>query len=417
MHPGPAALAPGRRILRSLFFRDGLRASALTQVGRIAPPAHHHHHAPQPSQCRHYAKGRPAPSVVREKRSQMRGGSESRIFSEGDVPPIGFWAQRVPYIGPEDLTAEACFHAAAQYCALATNAGSTWKRTLQRDHDIDPYTLHYTAIMLLGGGDQPGETWRLGLHMLGTASDLDYAPSTLTFMRLMTKAVEDKSSRMRETKMYRSAESRFNGLVKGTKHPDAITLQGLRLRRQGDDSAALVHFNKAVEVGAKSGSKYAPEQKRARAIAAAEDPVKLLGKATAGIAASDDDTTKERPPRWNWEATCHVERGRILLKQGNQEAAKAAFRIAALELDVADGHLELGKILPSDSQEREHHLQKAAQSLNREACLLLADAEKQRALAAGLAAPQRKQHQKLADEWLLLAGNDADQAGESARMG
>ncbi|KAK3692890.1 hypothetical protein B0T22DRAFT_374185 [Podospora appendiculata] len=310
----------------------------------------------------------------------MRAGSESLIFSEGDVPPIDFWAQRVPYIGPEDLTAEACFHAARQYCALATPVGSTWKQMLQRDHDIDPYTLHYTAIMLLGGGDQPGETWRLGLHMLGTASDLDYAPSTLTFMRLMTKAVEDKSSRMRETKMYRSAESRFNGLVKATKHPDAITLQGLRLRRQGDDNAALVHFNKAVEVGAKSGN-------------------------------NDSDTTKERPPRWNWEATCHLERGRILLQQGNQEAAEAAFRIAALELDVADGHLELGKILPGDSQEREHHLRKAAQSLNREACLLLADAEKQRALAAGLAAPQRKQHQKLADEWLLLAGDDADQTG------
>jgi hypothetical protein len=265
----------------------------------------------------------------------------------------------------------------------------------------------------------PGPSWQLGLHMLGTASDLDYAPSTLTLIRLLSRS--KSGSDVQSSKLFRDAERRFSALVKTGKDPDALTLQGLlTLRRKeavgGDhnkraDAAALSCFDRAIEAAAKSGNTYAP----------LPDPNTTpqgdIRKDAASAPPGGEMQHTKREPKWPWEAVCHLGRGRVLsTKQDGHEAAEAAFKIAALELDMPEAYLELGKmILRTAGREKEgnEYLLKAAVSGNQEACLILAEAELQRSNEEGLSKTQQKHHQRLAAEWSDVGGDAGEAVGRN----
>ena len=222
--------------------------------------------------------------------------------------------------------------------------------------------------------------------MLQTASDLAYGPSTMVLYRMLLQA-EDLNNGV-QANLFRQIEPRFKGLLLapgGKDDPNLLSLQGLMLRRRGDDDAALQFFDQAIE---------AADRKFGRS------------SSTAGAI---------RKPRWELEATCYLGRGRILLAHGVQDAAEASFRVAAFELDVADSYMELAQILPdssSSSSERENCLLKVAQSGHDKACLLLAQSEAAQAAdkasttsSSAKVKKQEQNHLRRAAEWFRLGGD------------
>lgn len=251
------------------------------------------------------------------------------------------------------------------------------------DHGIDQYTLHYAGLSLLGG--EIGPSWRLGLHMLQTASDLDYVPSTLTLISLVAKTDPDSNT------SFPNVMPRFDKIVRSGRNPDALTLQGILLRRQQQGTEALAYFDRAIKAAAGTGT---------------GDSAKLseTTEIDDSSVSAGDSTATERVPRWSLEASCYLERGRLFLQEGRKEAAEASFRVAALELDTTEAYLELAQLLPEGMQAREDCLLKAAVSLNQKACLLLGEAELQKAQEADPSDARKRDHQTKASEWFHLAG-------------
>lgn len=236
--------------------------------------------------------------------------------------------------------------------------------------------------------------------MLGTASDLGYAQSTLTIVRLATLAKPGSTN----STMFRNAETRFKDLVRRGRDPDALTLQGVTVARAGDSELALRWLDEAVEAGRKTAAPaLSPEPD-------SESPKRDSESATED---AKDDTpvdyaspapTEARPFRWSWELTCHIERGRALLRLGRRAEAEAAFRTAAHELDSPKGYLELAKILPANAPERRAYLLRAAVSAEREACGLLGELEQEDAALAAEATRKADAslHSLMAEEWFRL---------------
>ncbi|KAK1835211.1 hypothetical protein QBC39DRAFT_368545 [Podospora conica] len=311
-------------------------------------------------------------------------------FTPADIPPATLW-ENVLGLAPQDLTVADLDGAAKTYCAVATKGTSTWKGTLERDHGLDLYTLHYTAILLLTG--PMGPYWHLGAHMLRTASDLDYAPSTMSLIRLVlrTTSVGPESSKYK-TAMH-GPLTKFRLLVQQGRNPDALTIDGaLRLRR-GDTGGALESFNRAIKV------------------AAAGDPGAFAPTPTQEELKYDSVVPPPpvRKPAWAMESMCHLERGRLLLRKGNREAAEAAFRVAATELDMAAAYLELGKMLPTTSPEREKCLLRAVLTGKTEAIPLLSMFNKSHeAPHPALASSDPEDDERWANEWRLLASGSEE---------
>ena len=277
--------------------------------------------------------------------------------------------------------------------------------TVLADHGISPYLLHSIGSMLISG--PPGPSWRLGLHVLGTASDLSYSASSLTLMRLLSRASPEQASRLLSQNAFRDAELRFKKLVSEGTDPDALTLQGILLAAKGDENSALRAFAKAVLAYEKKAS--------SKTTAAVEHSVGALSGESARPA--EERRLAGRPFRWTWEASCYVGSGRILLKQGKLEEAREAFTVAAEELDTPEGYLELGKMLPKDDLAREVYLTTAAISGNKEASLSLGELSLQKAEELGTedkTAKAAKEHGKRAAEWFAIAGEQ--KRGEEARL-
>jgi len=266
-----------------------------------------------------------------------------------------------------------------------------WLGKLQQVYEIDPYTLHYTAMLLLFRSE-PG--WKLILHMFDTASSLGYQPSTLALMYVWTRG-KDKNGRLPQHEAFFNTEGRFNGMLSDGRNPDALTLKGVICLRRGQGAgAALQYFDRAIAASAGENHPYAPEP---------QPP------ATAGTGEGTDSTPVPRGLRWTYEPLCHMSRGPILAQQGRLDEAAAAFRVAALELDMPEAYLQLAKLLPEGSEHREEYLRKVAMTGNAEACRMLASAEL--AKLEKLGTPKRgsetveqMQHRVMAAEWLEIAG-------------
>lgn len=208
------------------------------------------------------------------------------------------------------------------------------------------------------------------MHMLMSASSLGYTPSTLSLIRILTQAENLKVTERKD--MFRDPMARFRRILQNGENPDALTLQGLLLVRQGHDTQALKHFDQAIKAASRKDS------------------------------AGQESMPAVRKPRWAYEGSCYHQRGRILLKQGRREEAAAAFRVVALELNLAKGHLELAKLLPHDAPERETCLLKAAQASQFEACELLAHDAIGKAMDPGVPKAERDYAAKMAYEWALV---------------
>jgi tetratricopeptide (TPR) repeat protein len=221
--------------------------------------------------------------------------------------------------------------------------------------------------------------------MLMTASSLGYTPATLSLIRIILDAPDERFVRLKTD--LGDAVVRFLQLVRTERSPDVLTLRGLWLLREGhSDVYALKYFDQALEAAARSippdcgGTVHHQQQQ-------------------GTTASSSSSSSSAREPRWTFEGSCHLKRGLILARQGRTEEAIASFKIVALELDLADGYAELANLLPPDAPEREGYLLRAAQAGHVEACRLLALDMAEKAVDRGLPWSDRRDAAGLAHEW------------------
>ncbi|KAL2260702.1 hypothetical protein VTK26DRAFT_5218 [Humicola hyalothermophila] len=314
-----------------------------------------------------------SPSVRRRERAQSRppGGLP---FASEDVPDLQFWQDYTSIRAFEGPAADVLLNTAVQYCTLALRGSVNWRHTLQKDHNIDCYTLHHTAIPLL---TRPaGNAASLGMHMFMTASSLKYAPSTLTLMRMLTGYKRSEFAKHRPK--FRDAEMHFRSLLQTDKSPDVLTLQGFLLLCENREAQALKYFDLALQT---SNSNLSEEEIRRKIV--------------------------RRKPRWTYEASCHLKRGAILSNLGRKEEAAASFRIAAYELDVPEAFVQLARLLPKNAPETEICLAKAAQAGDHEACEILALHAINKAADSRLSRADRGFNAKMAREWALLVPDPA----------
>jgi hypothetical protein len=179
--------------------------------------------------------------------------------------------------------------------------------------------------------------------MLLAASRLGYTPSTLTLVSILSRSVGRKRL---ANSSFKDALTRFDRVLRTEKNPDAFTLQGLLCLQEGQSATtALRYFDMAIDAARSlppSGAYGGPEP------GPRKEPT-------------------ARKPRWSFERDCYQKRGEILLQKNRKAEALASFRIAALELNHADGYAELGKLSPPD-QPRATYTMKAAQGGNFDAC-------------------------------------------------
>jgi hypothetical protein len=299
--------------------------------------------------------------------------------------------------------------------------------------------------------------WKLGLHMFGTASDLAYEASTITLIRLLIGAPKDSKFVM--SSLFQRAELRFKKILREGRNPDALTLQGMMLARDGgkhNEAEALAYFDRAIAAAAlDTTGKFAPlplrpsrsgaagtdthfrqqienkswwlpaavQHNEAR-MKAADDVAHEKKKADGRLLHETDQTQQPRgrPFRWNWEATCHLGRGRLLLGKGDRAGAEAAFRVVAFELDNATGYLELGRMMTraherqpgpgpvpagkeaEEEELAEEYLIKAAVSGEKLACELLGEMRLRRVAKSAGRTADASEHRLWATEWFQLAG-------------
>lgn len=232
--------------------------------------------------------------------------------------------------------------------------------------------------------------------MLGTASDLGSVPSTLLLIRLLNQSATQ--DRLSKTPIFISALSRFGYIIRKKQDPDALTLQGLILAEEGNEEQALEFFNLAMQAGSPK-----PEQPTSEEVISAGG--QTLAPRYGEGAEQDVPQQRVRPFRWSWEASCHLGRAKILLRQGRREDAAAALRTAALELDNPQGYFQLAKLLPKDAPERDLYLQIAAVSGIPEACQLLGESVTRMAEQPDQSKDDVLEHVLWASEWFSLAGN------------
>lgn len=224
--------------------------------------------------------------------------------------------------------------------------------------------------------------------MLKTGSDLDYAPSTLTLMSLLTRGPRRGPTAQG---LFNAVLPRLDKLVQTGTDPEALTLKGKILRDQLKPREALSHFDRAIRVAA---------QKEQAAGSLTMDE----GGNTRTLSNDMADPSANRAPRWPLEPMCYLERGHILLQMGRKNEAEKSFKVAAYELDIAGAYWELVHLL-GDTPEREYCLLKAAVSGNRKACGILAEMEAEKAASLGPSgdAQMREDHLIKATEWHLLS--------------
>lgn len=250
---------------------------------------------------------------------------------------------------------------------------------------------------------QQEKPWLLGVHMLRTASELGHDPSTLTLVRLLWQLTvqgnQTKSAGIQGSTMYRTAKARFDILLRDSQNPDALSLQGLMLAKQGDHDGALHHFRLASKVCASSQGAGASEP-----LSASSPPLQLEKSKDGDLLVLPEP----REPRWEWEISCTLGEADILKARGHRKQAKRLYRVAALELDDRRAFWELANLTegPRDSPERRTYLTKAAISGAVDACQELGAVEEMRAQETGITEREKEFRLLLSKEWLRLASGE-----------
>ncbi|CAN8097026.1 unnamed protein product [Discula destructiva] len=283
--------------------------------------------------------------------------------------------------------------------------------TLGIEHKLSPYLLHWTGLALISANTEA--RWRLGTHMLRSASELGYMPSTLTLVRIFRSMPPHVFERASSTIMYRDANARFEkGLADGT-DPNAFTLQGIIYAKTGDDAKAMAMFIQATKAWQKAGRGEKAPNGRIKNKSNGEDTQKPAATADGDTIDGPSDAASNREfalppprePRWEWEISSVLEQAKIFAKDPRTAAkAEKMFRVAALELDNPHGFLMLAKLMggPRDTPERRTYMLKAAISGEAEACREMGMLEKL-AAAKTTNAKERAEHATLSKEWFRLA--------------
>ncbi|KUI64731.1 hypothetical protein VM1G_00245 [Cytospora mali] len=363
----------------------------------------------------------PSPATPSASKLSARGvqGEPPRwIFSPADVPPLPEWIHGLESLNNSELSPMQCMEAAQRYVSTATQYESSWRPRLEKDYGLSPYLLHWLGIVLMSANTAP--RWRLGTHMLRSASELGYAPSTLTLVRVFTSMSGDMAAKAAKSKIYMEADKRFQQLLNKGADPDALTLQGLILAKSGGKDRsmrALEAFERAekaweVRAGAE-GSK--PADSGEISSSSSSPPHDTSGGNPNGVSGGAEGPDAEevslpppREPRWEWEVSSVLGRAGILQKQGRAGEAVALYRVAALELDSPAGFWNLAQLAggPRDSPERRTYLLKAATSGVTDACRELGALEKMVAGREGLSKEKREEREKMSREWFRLADGE-----------
>ncbi|KAK4192060.1 hypothetical protein QBC35DRAFT_459700 [Podospora australis] len=284
----PRAFPPVRR-----FLEFALRTSMKTQ-GR-APVFQ------MPAQTRRFATRVPSRAS-----SASQTPQPALIFPPEEVyssvPESDAW-DSIAEGFPEDITGEALRQVALRYCEVAVHGSTSWKIALERDLNIDAYTLYYTAVALFGLGNEHSR--KLAMHMLLTGSDLSYTPSTLALVHMLMHIAKKDFKNAVTHRIYRDVNSRYQLLLKTTRDPNVLSLRARDAIREGKPSEALRWFKTAIEAGEKDISTVPPPPAQ--------------GSGTRG-------------PRWHYEANCRLERGTLLYLEGQLQEAANEFSICANEL-------------------------------------------------------------------------------------
>lgn len=198
----------------------------------------------------------------------------------------------------------------------------------------------------------------------------------------------------KETIHYRSAETRFQQVLKTGQDPDAFTLQGIILNDEGDHDRALHHFRSAHKTWTLS-------QQSRESVPSPVPQVDVLEDGQVVL-------PKPREPRWEWEVACLLGEADILKMRGHLKQAKALYRVAALELDNPQGFLCLANLMdgPRESPERRMYLLKAAVSGQVDACRELGAVEELRAHEKGITERETEHRLLLSKEWVRLANDE-----------
>lgn len=253
--------------------------------------------------------------------------------------------------------------------------------------------------------------WRLGTHMLRSASELGYAPSTLTLVRVLTSMSPAMAAKAARSKIFVEAEGRFQQLLRRGTDPDALTLQGLILARSGGKE----RNRRALEAFARAGEAWEASRADAEGTKTPEGTSTTTTTSSSGGGEEVSDADPQvvslpppREPRWEWEISSVLGRAGILEGQGRAGEAAALYRVAALELDSPAGFWNLARLDggPRDSPERRTYLLKAAISGVTEACRELGALEGMAAARGDLSAAERGEHEKMSREWLRLADGE-----------
>lgn len=255
--------------------------------------------------------------------------------------------------------------------------------------------------------------WRLGTHILRSASELGYGPSTLTLVRLFHSFPATVQKKAASSKMFIDADAHFQDLLRQGTDPDVLTLQGNFLAKAGvesKDSQALDMFRraeKAWEVKNPESSEQGDHRSQAGAPSHASAS-QSFNNIKEGTEPDYVTLPEPRDPRWDWEVTWALGQAKILQRQNRIKEARDLYRIAALELDNSHGFWNLSCLVegPQDSPERRTYLLKAAISGVQEACRELGLLEKMAAEDETLPQEARADREKMSQEWLRLADGE-----------
>lgn len=252
--------------------------------------------------------------------------------------------------------------------------------------------------------------------MLRSASELGYAPSTLTLVRTFRSMPRDVfASRVAGSRHFRDADARFQALVRAGEDPDALTLQGIFLAEDGHAKKALQMFRRAEDAWEKKRKTDAAERAAAGAAAGGEATASAPTPAPAMAAGQGDDYVLPPPraPRWEWEVSNALWQADTLRATGATAEAERLYRVAALELDNPRAFLQLAELLRGgarDGPERRAFVLKAAISGERDACREMGELEKAAAARPGLASRERAERDRVSKEWFRLADGEGVEA-------
>ncbi|KAH8653683.1 hypothetical protein BX600DRAFT_471413 [Xylariales sp. PMI_506] len=289
--------------------------------------------------------------------------SEERRFTAADIPPLAFWKDmaRPQLVVDPGLSAQECLDAVHAYVALSNADQKGFKDKLaEQPHPVPYSTLHYVAVMLLGGSNGPA--WGIALHILQTLVTLNYTPSILSMVRLGLR------TKKLGTPTFRLAEDKHAVIARRGNNADACALQGLILSEQATpegDRQALEWFRNAASIGG------------------------------------------EEPGAWDWQGVCALAMGRAYFRLGDKDKARSIWAYCAKTLDLADGCWLYASLLDPADPQRQELVLKAALSGVPEAAEDLASSAAADVARTHESSPnswERKVAQIMKEEWEAIIG-------------